>query len=96
MSILSHFKAILAWHKQHDTPAAKNMRPPLTPEKIAKRLKELPFTLPDEITALYGLHDGMKDNVPLFGSFTFLTLGDAIAELTLPDAIAATAASPAK
>lgn len=89
MSVLSHFQAILDWHQQKQSPVSKNLRPPLSAEKLAKRAKELPFTLPAEVKALYGLHDGLKDNTPLFLSFTFLTLNDAIAEYELACEMAA-------
>lgn len=83
MSILTHFKAIIEWHKKHQTLVSKNLRPPLAPEKFDKLAKELPYALPVELKALYGLHDGLKDNAPLFNSFTFFPLKDAIAEYEL-------------
>lgn len=83
MSILTHFQAILEWHKAQKSPVASHLRPPLKPEKLQKLAKELPFTLPAEVKALYGLHDGLKDNTPLFHSFTFLPLSEAIAEYEL-------------
>lgn len=83
MSIQTHFKAILDWHRKHESPVSKNLRPPLPPEKLQKREKQLPFKLPEELKALYGLHDGLKDNTPLFNAYTFLPLNDAIAEYEL-------------
>ncbi|PKL74365.1 MAG: hypothetical protein CVV27_20870 [Candidatus Melainabacteria bacterium HGW-Melainabacteria-1] len=83
MTILSHFQAIIDWHREHQTPVVAQLRPGLKPDKIEKRAKQLPFALPPEIKALYELHDGLKDNAPLFTSFTFLPLGEVVAEYEL-------------
>ncbi len=83
MTVLKHFNAILDWHRQQKSPVSKNLRPGLAPEKFQNKAKHLPFTLPSELKSLYFLHDGIKDNVPLFNSFTFLTFNDAIAEYEL-------------
>lgn len=83
MTALKHFKAILDWHRNNKTLVSKNLRPALAPEKFQNKAKHLPFTLPADLKALYFLHDGLKDNVPLFNSFTFLPLNEAIAEYEL-------------
>lgn len=83
MSVLSHFQAILDWHRQQASPVVKHLKPGLASDKLNKQAKDLPFTLPAEVKGLYGLHNGIKDNTPLFLSFTFLSLNDAIAEYEL-------------
>ncbi|MGV3522667.1 MAG: SMI1/KNR4 family protein [Candidatus Sericytochromatia bacterium] len=83
MSVPKHLDAIKQWHATQGSPTAKAFQPALTPEQIAKRTRELPFSLSEEVQKLYLWHNGLKDNAPLFRNFTFFPLGDAVEEYLL-------------
>jgi len=66
------------WLQNHMPNRAAELKPGLTRNEIDEQVKDLPFSLPDEVYELYQWHDV---NVDMFAveAYDFLSLGSAVA-----------------
>lgn len=76
--ITEALQRIELWLQNHMPERAAELRPGLTRNEINELVKDLPFTLPEEVYQLYQWHDGSVDRF-IFEQYDFLSLGSAVA-----------------
>ena len=64
---------------RHSPELLKNLNPPASDAEIAEIENEMGFKLPDQVRALYKMHNGQSDG-GLFAGLAFLSLEDAVSE----------------
>ena len=72
---------IEGWLALHAAPMLAELRPPATPRQIAEAETALGVQLPDEVRALYCLHDGNgRNGLGLLGGQSWLSLASVVSE----------------
>ena len=71
-------QSIEIWLQNHMPNRAAELKPGITRDEIDEQVKDLPFSLPDEVYELYQWHDGSVDMFAV-ENYDFLSLGSAIA-----------------
>jgi hypothetical protein len=75
--ITEALQRIEAWLQNHMPNRAAELKPGLTRDEIDELVKDLPFSLPEEVYELYQWHDGSVDRF-VFVNYNFFSLNDAI------------------
>lgn len=76
--ITEALQRIEVWLQNHMPNRAAELKPGLTRDEIEEQVKDLPFSLPEEVYELYQWHDGSVDRF-VFEQYDFLSLKYAIA-----------------
>ena len=80
MSIQTTLTQLESWLKTNYRAAYGSLQPGLTDEAIGAQLTGWPYTLSDDVRALYHWHDGFEDTqVELLPGLSFLPLAEALA-----------------
>ncbi len=75
--ITEALQRIEVWLQNHMPNRAAELKPGLTRDEIEGKVKDLPFSLPEEVYELYEWHDGSVDRF-LLENYDFLSLGSAV------------------
>ncbi|APR84740.1 glucan synthase 1-related protein [Minicystis rosea] len=80
-SVEQAFQRIERWLLANAPGLHAELRPPATPEQIAAAEAKLGVRFPDDVRALYRLHDGQgRDGSGLLGGWTWLDLAHVVSE----------------
>lgn len=80
MSLHTTLSGLEAWLKANYRAAHGSLQAGLSDEEITDLLREWPYTLSDDVRALYRWHDGFEDvQVELLPGLSFLPLAEALA-----------------
>lgn len=69
---------VLAWHRQNAPALAASLQPGLSRSQIEQLAHKRNVVLPEEVYALYGWRNGMRDRKPFFDVYQLVPLAEAL------------------
>jgi cell wall assembly regulator SMI1 len=78
--LAADWAAIERWLDDHAPPIRATLRESATSEQIHEASQAVNATLPADVRASYGIHDGQTGGPPLFGEWALLSLADMTTE----------------